>query len=62
MSEIREFLERPLVQMAVGVILLFLGLSALAGGGSGVIIGPLLTVAGGLSVWRGFTRWQAKRS
>ncbi len=62
MSDILELLERPLVQIAVGVILLFVGISALAGGGSGVIIGLLLTVAGGLSVWRGFTGWQAKRS
>ncbi len=60
MSDILELLERPLVQMAVGVILLFVGISALAGGGSGVIIGLLLTVAGGLSVRRGFNKWRAK--
>jgi hypothetical protein len=62
MSDIQEFLQRPLVQMVVGAIILLSSISWFSGGGSGVIIGLLLAVAGGHSVWRGFTRWQAKRS
>jgi hypothetical protein len=62
MNDIRDFLQRPLVQMGVGAIILLFAISWFSAGGSGVIIGLLLTVAGGHSVWRGFTRWQAKRS
>ena len=62
MSEIREFLERPLVMMTVGAIILLFALSAFSGGGFGIIIGLLLAFVGGNSLWRGFTRWRAGRS
>jgi hypothetical protein len=62
MSEIRELLERPLVMMAVGAIILLFALNAFSGGGFGIIIGLLLALVGGNSLWRGFTKWQAGRS
>jgi hypothetical protein len=62
MSGLREFLERSLVQMAMGAIILVFAISAFAKGGGRIIIGLLLAVAGGRSVWRGFTKWQAEHS
>ena len=61
MSGMREFLERPLVQIAIGAIILLFAIGTFASGGSRIIIGLLLVVAGGRSVWRGFTKWQAER-
>jgi len=61
-SGMREFLERPLVQIATGAVIVLFAIRAFDRGGSGVIIGILLVVVGGRSVWRGFTKWQAERS
>jgi hypothetical protein len=57
----REFLERPLVEIALGAIILLFAIGAFASGGSRFIMGLLLVVVGGRSVWRGFTKWQAER-
>ncbi len=62
MNGIREFLNRPLVLMAMGAIVLLFAISWFASGGFGIIIGLLLTFVGGRAVWRGFTKWQAERS
>ncbi len=59
---IREFLNRPLVLMAMGAIVLLFAISWFASGGFGIIIGLLLLFVGGRAVWRGFTKWQAERS
>jgi hypothetical protein len=48
--------------MAVGAIMLLLAIGAFVSGGRGILTGVVLTVAGGRSVWRGFTEWQAKHS
>ena len=61
MNGIREFLNRPLVLMASGAILLLFAISWFASGGIGVIFGLLLTVFGGYNLWVGFTRWQGER-
>lgn len=63
MSEIREVLERPLVLMALGTIVLLFAISAFAGGGAtGILFGLLLSALGGRAVWRGFTKWNAEHS
>ncbi len=54
----RGFLNRPLVMMAVGALLLLYSIGWFAGGGIGIIIGLLLAVFGGYDVWRGFTKWR----
>ena len=62
-SGMREFLERPLVQIALGALLLLLAVRSFVSGGiDGLIIGLLLVFVGGRSGWRGFTKWQAERS
>ncbi len=48
--------------MAVGAIILLFAVNFYATGGSGIIIGLLLSFAGGSSLWRGFQKWQAGRS
>jgi hypothetical protein len=59
----REFLERPLVQIALGAVLLLLAVRSFVSGGiDGLIIGLLLVFVAGRSAWRGFTKWQAERS
>jgi hypothetical protein len=60
MSGVLEFLERPRVLMAVGVIMLLLAIVAFVNGGRGIFTGIVLIAAGGRSVWRGFTKWQAE--
>ena len=62
MSAVREFLERPLVQVATGVIILLLAIRALSTGGSGIIFGGVLVFLGVRSVRKGFTEWQSEKS
>lgn len=59
MRGVLEFLERARVLMAVGAIMLVLAVVGFATGGRGTLTGVVLTVAGGRSVWRGVTKWQA---
>ena len=59
---LRELLDRPLVRIALGAIFLFIAISSFAGGGTGIIVGLLLTVLGGYELWRGFTKWREERS
>lgn len=60
MSGLLEFLARPRVLMAVGAVMLLLAIGAFVSDGRGIFTGVVLSVAGGRSVWRGFTKWQAE--
>ena len=60
MSGVLEFLRRPLVLVAVGTIMLLVAVGAFVSGGRGILTAVVLTVAGGRSAWRGFTKWRAE--
>jgi hypothetical protein len=60
MSGLREFLERPQVLIALGTIFLLVAIASFVSGGRGIFTGVVLTLAGGNSVWRGFTKRQAQ--
>ncbi len=60
MSGFLEFIERPRVLIAMGVIMLVLAIGTFVTGGRGIFTGVVLTIAGGHSAWRGFTKWQAE--
>ena len=60
MIGLMEFLQRSLVLVAVGVLMLVLAIGAFVSGGGGILIGLVLTAAGGHSAWRGLTKWQAE--
>ena len=60
MSGLLEFIERPRVLMAIGAVMLVLAVAVFFAGGRGVFTGIVLTIAGGNSAWRGFTKWQAE--
>ena len=57
-----EFLNRPLVRMALGALFLLIAISSFAGGGTGIIVGLVVAVVGGYELWRGFTKWREERS
>ena len=60
---LREYLNRPLVLMALGTIVLLFAISVFAGGGAtGIFFGLLLTALGGRAVWSGFTKWKVENS
>ncbi len=59
---LREFLNRPLVRIALGAIFLFIAIGSFAGGGTGIIVGLVVAVVGGYELWSGFTKWREERS
>ncbi len=59
---LREFLNRPLVRMALGTLFLLIAISSFASGGTGIIIGLVVAVVGGYELWSGFTKWREERS
>jgi hypothetical protein len=62
MSAVREFLGLPLVQVAMGVIILLFAIRAFSTGGGGIIVGGLLVFVGVRGVRKGFTEWQSEKS
>ncbi|MDG2112963.1 MAG: hypothetical protein P8N02_10160 [Actinomycetota bacterium] len=63
MNALLEFLERTRVLLVSGAIMLVLAVLAFAfaNGGSGILSGVVLTLAGGQSLWKGVTRLRAER-
>ncbi len=59
---LREFLDRPLVRIALGAIFLLIAISSFASGGTGIIVGLVVAALGGYELWRGFTKWREERS
>lgn len=62
MSHLRELVRRPQFLMALGGVFLLVAVAAFVSGGRGIFTGVVLILAGGNSVWRGFTKRQTEHS